>query len=100
MINHVNTLDVIKACAHSTSAETARHLPPKVVASVMAANNRVLKAAIIENGGELRISSEAIFKTVGNPEHVVATTEEDGAIKLSLASKEEAADPSSDVLPL
>lgn len=32
----------------------------------MAANNRVLKAAIIEHGGELRISPESVYEMLEN----------------------------------
>lgn len=100
MTTEPTALNVIKACAHTASVTMSSALPPEVLASVMAANNRVLKAAIIEHGGELRISRESIFETVGNPEHIVATADGDDAIKLALVSKKDAENPDPRVLPL
>lgn len=98
--NQVNTINVIQAYAYTAAAEMVHKLPSNLLAALMATNNRVLKAAIIEHGGELRISAESVCEMLENAAHVVAISEKDGTVRLSLAAKETADEPNSDVLPL
>jgi hypothetical protein len=64
-------------------------MPAEVVCSVMVVNNRILTAAIIENGGKLVISPESVHEMLTGVKHIVAVTNEDESITLSLALKEE-----------
>ena len=64
-------------------------MPLGVVRSIMLANNRILAAAIVENGGELRISSESVHEILTTASHVMAVAVEDGALSITLASKDE-----------
>jgi hypothetical protein len=55
----------------------------------MVANNRILAAAIIENGGKLTISPDAVHEMLANSGHVFALAAQDGSLTLRLASKDE-----------
>ena len=80
--------------------EMHHKMPPEVVSALMTANNRMLKAAIIENGGQLTITPESFYEMFHNKLHVVASSDEDGNIKLSLAGKETVNHPESELMPL
>jgi hypothetical protein len=41
-----------------------QNMSPEIISEIMAANNRLLKAAIIENGGELVISPESFYEMI------------------------------------
>ena len=58
-------------------------LPADLVSQLLSANNQMLKAAIIQNGGGLEISTQAIYETLTHKGHVIATENEDGSIRLS-----------------
>jgi hypothetical protein len=94
-----DTLKVLKAYAKSVSTEFSDALPRELLSSVLVANNELLKAATIQNGGEMLISPEAIYKMFIESHHLVATVNDDGSIKLSLAPKEKILN-SPDLLPL
>jgi hypothetical protein len=96
----VNTIAVIQACAYTAAVEMVHKLPANLLAALMAANNRVLKAAIIESGGELLISSKSVYEMLGNGEHVIASTEKNGALRLSLSSKQHLDENNSEILAL
>ena len=77
-----------------------QNMSPGIITEIMAANNRLLKAAIIQNGGELVISPESFYEMFQNSQHVVAYSDDAGNVKLSLASKESIDQSQVDLLPL
>ena len=96
----MNTLDLVRACAKCSVAEMPAEISPDIITEIMAANNRLLKAAIIENGGELVISPESFYEIFQNKQHVVAWSDEAGNIRLSLAAKESIEHADFELLPL
>jgi len=100
MNESLNTLEMIDVCAESVSAQIVEELPSRLLASIMEKDYRILMAAIIENGGEMLISSESVYKSMNSTRHVAAMAEEDGSIHLTLASKEEIIRPESELVPL
>jgi hypothetical protein len=88
-IRNPNTLEVLKAYARAGALGACNEMPLEVVRSIMLANNRILAAAIIESGGELRISSISIHEILTTASHVVAVATEDDALTITLASKDE-----------
>lgn len=85
----MNTLEMLKAYARQVSSGACEKMPSQMVCSVMVANNRILAAAIIENGGKLIISPGAVHEMLATNGHVVAMAAQDGSFTLSLASKDE-----------
>ena len=71
-----------------------------MIALLMAANNKVLKAAIIENGGKLVISPDSLHESFDNMEHVVASSDDTGSMTLVLAAKASIDQSKLDLLPL
>jgi hypothetical protein len=53
--DNLKTLEMLKVYARGVCSEICENAP-ELLCSVMMANNRVLTAAIIENGGKLVIS--------------------------------------------
>jgi len=100
MNESLNTLEMIDVCAESVSAQIVEELPSQLLASIMEKDYRILMAALIENGGEMMISSESVYKSMNSTRHVAAVAEEDGSIKLTLASKEELNQTKSELVPL
>ena len=100
MNENLSSLEALKGFAEIVSTDISEHVPPGVVSSVMVANNRVLAAAIVQNGGELRISAEAIRESLASKTHIVAVTDDDGTLRLTFASKEEIIRASEDSVPL
>jgi len=96
----MNTFDLLKVYSTKSSAEMQKRMDAGIIASLMSANNRVLKAAIIQNGGELVISPESLYRSFENMEHVVASSDDTGSIKLFLAAKESIDRAQLDLLPL
>ena len=60
----MNTLDLVRACSKCSVAVMQQNMSPEIISEIMAANNRLLKAAIIENGGELVISPESFYEMI------------------------------------
>jgi hypothetical protein len=89
MNESLNTLEMIDVCAESVSSQIVEELPSQLLASIMEKDYRILMAAIIEHGGEMLVSSESVYKAMNSTRHVAAVAEEDGSIKLMLASTEE-----------
>ncbi len=85
----MNTVEMLKAYVREASTDVGEKMPLKIARSIMVANNRILAAAIIENGGKLLISPDAVFEMLTNNGHVVAVSNEDGSLTVTLASKEE-----------
>ena len=75
-------------------------MPRSMVSSVMVANNRVLAAAMVQNGGELRISEEAMRESLSSKTHIVAVADDDGSLRLTFASKEEIIHAPAESVPL
>jgi hypothetical protein len=96
----MNTLNLLKSYAKKSSDEVVKTMDPKIIALLMAANNRVLKAAIIQNFGELVITPESLHESFDNMEHVVASSDHTGCIRLSLAAKDSIDKSKLDLLPL
>jgi hypothetical protein len=83
-----NTLQLLKA--HATElAEGCGRMPAGLISCLMMVNNRILTAAIIENGGQLKISAESVRAMFQTAKHVVAIAHEDDSVTLSLAPKED-----------
>ena len=89
MNESLNTLEMIEACAESVSARIAEELPSQLLAATMEKDYRLLMAAIIENGGELLISPESVYRSMKSERHVAAVAGYDGSVKLTLATKDE-----------
>jgi len=100
MKESLNTLEMIDVCAESVSAQIVEELPSRLVASIMEKDYRILMAALIENGGEMLISPESVYKAMNSTRHVAATTGEDGSVKLKLATREEINRTKSELVPL
>jgi hypothetical protein len=96
----MDSVNIVKSIAENSSPELAGEISPEMLASVMSANNQMLKAAIIENGGELMISPEAIYETLVSLEHVVAEPVGNGAIRLSLALKKAVLEKETEMMAL
>jgi hypothetical protein len=84
-----NTLQLLKAHAHELAGDGCEGMPAGLISCLMMVNNRILTAAIIENGGKLRISAESVRTMFQTTKHVVALAHEDDSVTLSLAPKEE-----------
>ena len=85
----MNTVKMLKTYARAVSADCWERMPGEMVHSVMVANNRILAAAVIQNGGKLHISTEAIHEMItATDHHLIAVAEEDGSLTVSLAPKE------------
>jgi hypothetical protein len=97
---HFDVLDVLKGYAETVSPEISAHIPRELLSSVMIANNRALAAAIVENGGELRISPDAVRVSLTTKTHIIATVGKEGALKLSFAPKDEIVNAPLRALPL
>ena len=96
----MNNLNVLRAFSETISTDAAEKIPPAVLAFDMELNSSLLKAAVIDNGGELLVSYNAFYNMITNDAHVVAVANEDGSIRLSLAAREEIMDPKSDLIVL
>jgi hypothetical protein len=96
----LTTLDVLKGFADTVSIDASAQMPPDLMCSVMTANNRILAAAILQNGGELRVSQESIHASLASKTHIVAEPDTAGALKLTFATKEEIIHAPPEVLPL
>ena len=89
----MNTLKLLEAYVRSLSAEGCEQMPPDTICSVMIANNRILTAAVLENGGELTISTRSVHEMLTlNGSHLVATLNDDDSITVKLAAKSEILD--------
>ncbi len=84
-----NTLQLLKAHAHELVGDDASSMPPGLLSRRMMVNNRILTAAIIENGGKLNISAASVREMFQTSKHVVAIAHHDDSVTLSLAPKEE-----------
>ena len=84
-----STPDVLTAYARGVSSGVCEKMPPEIVCSVMLANNRILAAAVIENGGKLMISPDSVHEMFTTTRHVMAVAGEDGSLAITLASKDE-----------
>jgi hypothetical protein len=84
-----NTLQLLKAHATELAGDGCERMPAGLMSCLMMVNNRILTAAIIENGGKLRISAESVREMFRTAKHVVAVAHEDDSVTLSLAPKEE-----------
>jgi hypothetical protein len=82
-----NTLQLLKA--HARELAGAERIPAGLISCLMMVNNRILTAAIIENGGQLKISAESIHAMFRTAKHVVAVADDDDSVTLSLVPKEE-----------
>jgi len=80
-------MDVLIVSAKRSATEMHKKMPVDIIATLLAANNQVLKAAIIENGGELVIYPESLYEMFQNTQHVVASSDDTGCIRLSMATK-------------
>jgi hypothetical protein len=87
--DNLNTLEMLKVYARGVCSEISEKMPPELLCSVMMANNRVLTAAIIENGGKLVISPDSVSEMLTNIAHVCAVANEDGSLTLTLAAKDD-----------
>jgi hypothetical protein len=94
------TLNVVQSDAKRLALAARDRLPADLVSQLLSANNQMLKAAIIQHGGGLEISTQAIYETLTHKGHVVATENEDGSIRLSLARKQEIEQAGSELLAL
>jgi hypothetical protein len=83
------TLEVLTAFVRGVASGVCEKMPTEIVCSVMLANNRILAAAVIENGGKLTISPDSLHEMLTTTSHVVAVASEDGSLAIILASKEE-----------
>jgi len=86
-VHHPNTLQALKAYVRAFGA--LDNMPPEVACSILLANNRILAAAVIENGGELNISSNSIHEILTPASHVMAVAAKDGSLKITVDSKDE-----------
>jgi hypothetical protein len=84
-----NTLQLLKAHAHELAIGGCESMPAGLISCLMMANNRILTAAIIENGGKLKISAESVRAMFRTSQHVVAAAHDDDSVMLSLAPKAE-----------
>jgi hypothetical protein len=84
-----NTLDVLRAYVRGVSSGVCEEMPSEIVYSVMLANNRILAAAVIENGGKLMISPDSVHEMFTTTSHIMAVAVEDGSLAITLASKDE-----------
>ena len=84
-----NTLQLLKAHAHQLAGESCKDMPAGLISCLMMVNNRILTAAIIENGGQLKISAKSVQAMFRTANHVVALAHTDDSVTLSLAPKEE-----------
>jgi hypothetical protein len=83
----LNTLEMLKSYSRGVSGGICEKLPSDLVCSVMVANNRVLTAAIIENGGKMVISPDSVYEMLTSLKHIEAVANKDGSLTLSLVSK-------------
>ncbi len=79
---------MLESYARGVSSGSGAKMPSKVARSVLVANNRILAAAIIENGGQLVISPNSVDEMFANKGHVVVVPNEDGSLTVTLASKD------------
>lgn len=86
-VHHPNKPQMLEGYAGAFGA--LDNMPSWVVHSIMLANNRILAAAIIENGGELNISSESVHENLTAAGNVMEVATEDGALTVTVASKDE-----------
>jgi len=100
MNKSLSSLEVLKGFARIGSPDVSERMPRSMVSSVMVANNRVLAAAMVQNGGELRISEEAMRESLSSKTHIVAVAEDDGSLRLTFASKEEILHAPAESVPL
>jgi len=96
----MNTMDILIFSARNSAADMCTKLPAEIFATLLAANNQMLKAAIIENGGELVIHSESFYKMFQDPLHVAAAAGDGGCVKLSLVTKNILDDSNCALVPL
>jgi hypothetical protein len=87
--HNLNNLEMLKAYARGCASGASEKMPSDLMGAVMLANNRLLAAAIIENGGKLGISSNSVHEMPTTASHVVAVAAEDGSLAITLASKDE-----------
>ena len=100
MNKSLSSLEVLKGFARIGSPDVSERMPRSMVSSVMVANNRVLAAAMVQNGGELRISEEAMRESLSSKTHIVAVADDDGSLRLTFASKEEIIHAPAESVPL
>ena len=100
MNKRLSSLEVLKGFARIGSPDVSERMPRSMVSSVMVANNRVLAAAMVQNGGELRISEEAMRESLSSKTHIVAVADDDGSLRLTFASKEEIIRAPAESVPL
>ena len=100
MNKRLSSLEVLKGFARIGSPNVSERMPRNMVSSVMVANNRVLAAAMVQNGGELRISEEAMRESLSSKTHIVAVADDDGSLRLTFASKEEIIRAPAESVPL
>jgi len=96
----MNTMELLIFSARNSAADMYAKMPAETFATLLAANNQMLKAAIIENGGELVIHSESFCKMFQNPLHVAAAADDGGCVKLSLVTKNVLDDSNCALVPL
>ena len=96
----VETLNLLKFFSEQSAAGLHHKMPSHVIAALMTANNRMIKAVIIENGGHFEITPESLYAMFHNKQHVVASSDEDGNVKLSFAPKESIEQREGELLPL
>ena len=84
-----NTLQQLKAHAHELAGNGRDDMPAGLISCLMMVNNRILTAAIIENGGKLKISAKSVHAMFRTAQHVVAVADADDSVTLSLAPKED-----------
>lgn len=95
-----NALQALQEFAAAVSTQISPKMPPETMASIMTANNRLLATILLEHGGRLRLSKEALAESLASKTHVVAAAAEDGSLELTFATKEEIIGSSREVVPL
>jgi len=100
MTEQIDTMQVLTSWAKHVTSDIAPDMPLEVLKAILFANNQILKAAIIENGGTLTISPDSVYEMLQNRHHVVAEATDDGFVTLSLAAKEDIASAKHDLVPL
>jgi hypothetical protein len=96
----MNTMEILISSARNSAADMYPKMSAEIFATLLAANNQMLKAAIIENGGELLIHSESFYKMLHDPLHVAAATDDEGCVTLSLVTKNVLDDSECALVPL
>src|ERR1700722_8482555 len=84
-----STLQLLKTHAHELAGAGDERIPAGLISCLMMVNNRILTAAIIENGGKLKISAESVHAMSRTAKHVVAVADDDDSVTLSLVPKED-----------